>query len=441
MKTLGSTAGLLIMLAALGAGCTTGGQGRSQSGFNWKATDETGNTIEVVSIDPKSPAALKSLEKVSVRVKYHLATDRPMQVFAHPGTGTNNRSGSLTSGSQFLTRSQQADGEVTRTIMFRYGATISDIVVTMYDREADRKDKLSCRVPYKGVWEDGKPPVFPRAASGARTVTDPEGNSMEVVSVEPDGLAPLKPMEWMSVKVKYRLVTEKPVWISARPYGKDPKARNTLSTQPVTCSKAQAESGVAECRFTFREAAKVDGIIVWMEEAQWGRQMAVLKFPLEAGRPGSEVAATPQPADLQQFTWKASDPNGNWMEVISVEPNSPALLGCRQEAYVKIRYHLGSARLVQILAQPHAVNGAGSTTSGSEFIDKPMNGDGTARRWFSYATPAVTDSIRVTMRDANMFSHDKVSPRPTVLECVVPYSAEWSDSSAQMPAGDQTPKQ
>lgn len=250
--------------------------------YNWKATDVEGNTIEVVSIEPKSPASFKSLEKVSVRVKYHLASERPLQIFARPVTDTRGGTGPLTSGSNFLTSSKQAEGEVTRTIMYRYGATISGIVVSLYDREADKKEIITCRVPYSGIWGDGVPPVFPRAAMGEKSVTDAEGNTLELVSVEPNSPAVLKANETLTVRVRYKLTANVPVWISAHPYGKDKSAGRSLTSSPETYTKSRAESGQAVCTIAFREAAVIDGVTVEMGEANWGRSMARLRFPVEA---------------------------------------------------------------------------------------------------------------------------------------------------------------
>jgi thiol-disulfide isomerase/thioredoxin len=254
---------------------------QEQLDLTGKASDAAGNTMEVVSIEPNSPARLKPLEKAMLTIKYHLVTDGPVQITVYPGNG-RYAAGSISGGSPVLKKSDAADGQVKYWRTFRYGATLEDMVVRMYTADGRNAEVLSCKVPYSAVWGDGAPPVFAKAATGERTATDAEGNQIEVVSVEPNSPAVLKVGDRLVVKVKYHLATDQPVWITARPFGSEKGIGKTFSGRPVAYSKSTGESGEAECYFGIREAVRIQGITVRMREADMGRDIALLRFPFEA---------------------------------------------------------------------------------------------------------------------------------------------------------------
>ena len=89
------------------------------------------------------------------------------------------------------------------------------------------------------------------------------------------------------------------------------------------------------------------------------------------------------------------------LEVISVEPPSPAVLNPGEKLHVKFRYRLGSCEAVQIWARPYT-NGRktrGYRAHGSSVYKKAVRESGVAEGSFFFDEPAVIDEVRINMQD------------------------------------------
>jgi peroxiredoxin len=53
-----------------------------------RVEDAQGNSIEIVGTEPNSPAVLKSMGQFHVKVRYQIATDRAVRIWAKPSTAT-----------------------------------------------------------------------------------------------------------------------------------------------------------------------------------------------------------------------------------------------------------------------------------------------------------------------------------------------------------------
>lgn len=89
------------------------------------------------------------------------------------------------------------------------------------------------------------------------------------------------------------------------------------------------------------------------------------------------------------------------LEVISVEPPSPAVLNLGEKLHVKFRYRLGSCEAVQIWARPYTSGRRtrGYRAHGSSVYKKAVRESGVAEGSFFFDEPAVVDEIRINMQD------------------------------------------
>jgi len=93
----------------------------------------------------------------------------------------------------------------------------------------------------------------------------------------------------------------------------------------------------------------------------------------------------------------------NSLEIISVVPNSPAILELGEKLYVDIRYQLRSFTDVQIWARPYIKGrrASGSKSHGSRVYHKTDSETGIAKGSFYFNKPTTIDEIRVNMKDKN----------------------------------------
>jgi len=89
------------------------------------------------------------------------------------------------------------------------------------------------------------------------------------------------------------------------------------------------------------------------------------------------------------------------LEVISVEPPSPAVLNPGEKLNVKFRYRLGPSEAVQIWARPYTSGRRtrGYKAHGSSVYKKAVRESGVAEGSFFFDGPAVVDEIRINMQD------------------------------------------
>lgn len=89
------------------------------------------------------------------------------------------------------------------------------------------------------------------------------------------------------------------------------------------------------------------------------------------------------------------------LEVISVEPPSPAVLNPGEKLHVKFRYRLGPCEAVQIWARPYTSGRRtrGYRAHGSSVYKKAVRESGVAEGSFFFDGPAVVDEIRINMQD------------------------------------------
>ena len=89
------------------------------------------------------------------------------------------------------------------------------------------------------------------------------------------------------------------------------------------------------------------------------------------------------------------------LEVISVEPPSPAVLNPGEILNVKFRYRLGPSEAVQIWARPYTSGRRtrGYKAHGSSVYKKAVRESGVAEGSFFFDGPAVVDEIRINMQD------------------------------------------
>lgn len=90
------------------------------------------------------------------------------------------------------------------------------------------------------------------------------------------------------------------------------------------------------------------------------------------------------------------------LEVVSTDPEAPAILGLEQKLYVYIYYYLGPFDHVQVWARPYYKGRLVSGYLAHRIItlSKQEKEDETAIGWFYFKEPAQIDEIRVVMRDA-----------------------------------------
>jgi thiol-disulfide isomerase/thioredoxin len=131
-----------------------------------KASDPNGNSIEIISIEPKSPATLALGQQVCVQVRYALATDRPVHIYAMGGNGDRGSDCGISSGSTLLERKKTPRGVVTRWFHFRESAATESLCVKMYDQQ-DNTELLRCVVPFRAQWKAAQP--APRASAKTGT--------------------------------------------------------------------------------------------------------------------------------------------------------------------------------------------------------------------------------------------------------------------------------
>lgn len=114
-----------------------------------RVEDEHGNWMEIAAIEPNSPALLKPGEKLHIKIKYHLATDKAVQMWALPSKATSRQDRS--SPSECYYKDEAATGIVDRWFYYPGVATVSEITVNMIDSES-RKDMLRLYYECSAKW-------------------------------------------------------------------------------------------------------------------------------------------------------------------------------------------------------------------------------------------------------------------------------------------------
>jgi len=96
-----------------------------------------------------------------------------------------------------------------------------------------------------------------------------------------------------------------------------------------------------------------------------------------------------------------SEKSGDYLEVLSTKPASPAVLKAGQKVTVEIGYEIGSAENVLIWARPYFKGILARGYSAHHLIPRARADaqSGVAEGYFFYENPAEVDEIRVMMRD------------------------------------------
>ena len=119
-------------------------------------------------------------------------------------------------------------------------------------------------------------------------------------------------------------------------------------------------------------------------------------------------------------SWGADEPvkTGTFLEVMAVDPTSPATLKAGNMAKVKIRYHCATAKTVRIWAQPYT---KGSCTADAFWEPSAVesNGMGELERFVVFYAPARVDELRVSMVNA------KTNGREVLDEVSHPVDLKW----------------
>ena len=94
---------------------------------------------------------------------------------------------------------------------------------------------------------------------------------------------------------------------------------------------------------------------------------------------------------------------GDFLEVLSTRPASPAVLKAGQKVTVEIGYEIGSAEKVMIWARPYFKGALAKGYSAHQLIPRARADaqSGAAEGYFFYESPAEVDEIRVMMQDVN----------------------------------------
>jgi len=92
---------------------------------------------------------------------------------------------------------------------------------------------------------------------------------------------------------------------------------------------------------------------------------------------------------------------GDFLDVLSTQPASPAVLDAGQKVTVEIGYEIGSAENVMIWARPYFKGALAKGYSAHHLIPRARADaqSGVAEGYFFYESPAEVDEIRVMMRD------------------------------------------
>ena len=93
--------------------------------------------------------------------------------------------------------------------------------------------------------------------------------------------------------------------------------------------------------------------------------------------------------------------SGDFLEVLSTQPESPAVLKAGQKVTVEIGYEIGSAEKVVIWARPYFKGALARGYSAHHLIPRARADaqGGVAEGYFFYKSPAKVDEIRVMMQD------------------------------------------
>ena len=92
---------------------------------------------------------------------------------------------------------------------------------------------------------------------------------------------------------------------------------------------------------------------------------------------------------------------GDFLDVLSTQPASPAVLDAGQKVTVEIGYEIGSAEKVVIWARPYFKGALARGYSAHHLIPRARADaqGGVAEGYFFYESPAKVDEIRVMMQD------------------------------------------
>ena len=93
--------------------------------------------------------------------------------------------------------------------------------------------------------------------------------------------------------------------------------------------------------------------------------------------------------------------SGDFLEVLSTQPGSPAVLDAGQKVTVEIWYEIGTAENVMIWARPYFKGALARGYSAHHLIPRARADaqGGVAEGYFFYKSPAKVDEIRVMMQD------------------------------------------
>jgi thiol-disulfide isomerase/thioredoxin len=120
---------------------------------------------------------------------------------------------------------------------------------------------------------------------------------------------------------------------------------------------------------------------------------------------------------------RVQDEQGNWMEIVGLEPNSPAVLALNEKLHVKIRYHLVTEKPVQMWALPSKSTQRQDRSSPSDRYYRVDAQTGIVDRWFYFPVVATVSQIRVNMIDSES--------RKDMLTLIYDCSAKWRVAEGQ----------
>ncbi|MBN1796709.1 MAG: carboxypeptidase regulatory-like domain-containing protein [Sedimentisphaerales bacterium] len=338
--------------------------------------------LKILSTEPKSPAILQAGDKVYVNFKYDMGDYDSVQILARPRSNGSETPGYKAHGSPVYNKYDGAKDSIQGYFFFDEPAVVDEIIVRMKDKNrGDYVCVAKKKVNLKWLGYSKKEVKTPdRRSTKSRTrKTESVLNLLDSTAF----IIGFKPVPPFNPRTAKELLYE----------------FNRNHPRGVRTHHFRTKAGGNKLRGYICTDDRED-LKALVDMLNNRKQLELISISAVNQEEFEEHCRLGQPSLLTPGT-SYMDKQDNSLEIISIEPASPAVLNAGEKLYINFRYTLGSSEKVQIWARPYT-NGnktRGYNAHGSTTYNKKEQETGIAQGWFFFDEPTKVDEIIVQMKD------------------------------------------
>lgn len=377
-------------------------------------------SMEIISIDPASPAVLEPGQRLYVKFRYNSGNAESIQTWVRPGNRVK--------GCKSHPCGPLKDKEGIYEGWFFFDDNAAEVKsIKLVMRETGKKGYICEKsVPVDIKWKAPND-EWPRGYATPNS-------SLQIISTDPVLPTALKLGEELKIKFRFDAGNAKSIKIQSWPNN-----RNICfpSGKIYDFNGSNDSVGEYEYSLTKNKPDPVKNVKIRIVNADTERVIVEKTYLLDA-KCGKIKADEPkkavrridrtasEPKDVSKINSTAGKPS---MEVISTDPPSPAVLEPGQQFFVKYRYNSGGAESIQTWVRADGSMAGGGAHGAFPFTDKIGESEG----WFRYYDRAAeVKGIRLIMRNVD-------DERTVLFKDTVPIDVKWRALKTDEPDGYMAP--